>query len=70
MSTINKDQIIDESNGTEAERLEEKNEQEEEDEDLEQLLLPDVHALPLTPPSAVESNFVTYFALGNSLFLI
>ncbi|KAI4316974.1 hypothetical protein L6164_024893 [Bauhinia variegata] len=38
-------------------------EQEDEDQELEKLLLPDVRDLPLTPPSAVESNFVTYFAL-------
>lgn len=41
-----------------------KHEQEQEDEELRLLLLPDVRNLPLTPPSAVESNFVSYFALG------
>ncbi|GLT34407.1 hypothetical protein SLA2020_089250 [Shorea laevis] len=30
--------------------------------ELHKLLLPDVHHLPFTPPSAVESNFVSYFA--------
>ncbi|CAK9143838.1 unnamed protein product [Ilex paraguariensis] len=33
-----------------------------EDEELKRLLLPNVHDLPLTPPSAIQSNFVTYFA--------
>ncbi|RHN52757.1 hypothetical protein MtrunA17_Chr6g0483941 [Medicago truncatula] len=37
----------------------------EEEDDLEKLLLPDVQNLPLIPPSAVETNFVTYFALGG-----
>jgi len=66
MSTVENDKIIDESN-----RSEKKNNEEEED-DLEKLLLPDVENLPLIPPSAVETNFVTYFALGNlihSLFI-
>ncbi|KAA8528777.1 hypothetical protein F0562_036132 [Nyssa sinensis] len=34
----------------------------EEEEELRRLLVPDIRDLPLTPPSAVESNFVTYFA--------
>ncbi|KAJ1376117.1 Single hybrid motif [Sesbania bispinosa] len=59
-SIINKDQIVDESKCSETERQEENN---DEDEELQKLLLPDVQNLPLTPPSAVESNFVTYFAL-------
>ncbi|KAE8690328.1 Single hybrid motif superfamily protein isoform 2 [Hibiscus syriacus] len=33
-----------------------------EDEELHRLLVPDITQLPLTPPSAVESNFVSYFA--------
>lgn len=33
-----------------------------EDEELQRLLVPDVCHLPLTPPSAVDSNFVCYFA--------
>ena len=37
---------------------------EEDEEELHKLLLPDVRDLPLTPPSAVESNFVSYFAPG------
>ncbi|WOG91488.1 hypothetical protein DCAR_0310737 [Daucus carota subsp. sativus] len=34
----------------------------EEEEELKRLLVPDVATLPLNPPSAVQSNFVTYFA--------
>ncbi|KAK1392936.1 Protein Simiate like [Heracleum sosnowskyi] len=34
----------------------------EEEEELKRLLVPDVTTLPLNPPSAVQSNFVTYFA--------
>lgn len=37
----------------------------EEEEELKRLLVPDVATLPLNPPSAVQSNFVTYFAPGN-----
>ncbi|OMO87347.1 Glycine cleavage H-protein [Corchorus capsularis] len=33
-----------------------------EDEELHKLLVPDTSQLPLTPPSAVEFNFVSYFA--------
>jgi len=65
MSTVENDKIIDESNRSETEQEEKKNNEEEDD--LEKLLLPDVENLPLTPPSAVETNFVTYFALGNSI---
>lgn len=50
MSTVENDQIIDESNSSE-------------EDDLEKLLLPDVENFPLIPPSAIETNFVTYFAL-------
>lgn len=39
-------------------------EQGTEDEELRSLLVPDVRDLPLRPPSAVESNFVSYFAPG------
>lgn len=42
---------------------------EEEEEELQRLLLPDVRDLPQTPPSAVQSNFVSYFAPGFLLFL-
>ncbi|XP_010666915.2 uncharacterized protein LOC104884023 isoform X1 [Beta vulgaris subsp. vulgaris] len=34
-----------------------------EEEELKRLLLPDLSNLPLSPPSAVETNFVRYFAL-------
>ncbi|GMJ02739.1 hypothetical protein like AT1G75980 [Hibiscus trionum] len=33
-----------------------------EDKELHKLLVPDITLLPLTPPSAVESNFASYFA--------
>ncbi|GAA0166982.1 hypothetical protein LIER_22017 [Lithospermum erythrorhizon] len=33
-----------------------------EEEELKRLILPSVDKLPLTPPSAIESNFVTYYA--------
>ncbi|KAJ0026116.1 hypothetical protein Pint_09330 [Pistacia integerrima] len=36
--------------------------EEDEEEELRKLLVPNVHDLPLTPPSAVDFNFVTYFA--------
>lgn len=61
MSTINKDHIVDESNRSETKLVEE----EEEEEDLQKLLVPDLQNLPLTPASAVETNFAIYFALGN-----
>ncbi|XP_022975830.1 protein Simiate [Cucurbita maxima] len=32
------------------------------DEELRKLLIPDVRDLPFAPPSAVETNFVSYFA--------
>lgn len=32
--------------------------------ELHELLLPNVNDLPLSPPSAIEFNFVTYFAPG------
>ncbi|CAN0906157.1 Protein Abitram [Linum grandiflorum] len=34
----------------------------EDDQDMRKLLVPDVKDLPSTPPSAVETNFVSYFA--------
>ncbi|CAI9763817.1 unnamed protein product [Fraxinus pennsylvanica] len=34
---------------------------EEEEEELKRLLVPNVEDLPLSPPSAIESNFTTYF---------
>lgn len=38
---------------------------EDEEDGLQRLLLPDARDLPLIPPSAVESNFVSYFAPGS-----
>lgn len=60
MSTTNQDQIVDESNCSKTKEQEEKTEEENE---LQKILVPDVQNLPLTPPSAVESNFATYFAI-------
>ncbi|KAF4359043.1 hypothetical protein G4B88_008526 [Cannabis sativa] len=37
-------------------------EAQEEEEDIYNILLPNVGDLPLTPPSAVQSNFISYFA--------
>ncbi|KAI9200840.1 hypothetical protein LWI28_013918 [Acer negundo] len=37
-------------------------EKEEEEEELRKLLVPPVEDLPLIPPTAVDSNFVAYFA--------
>ncbi|KAE8704216.1 Single hybrid motif superfamily protein isoform 2 [Hibiscus syriacus] len=39
-----------------------------EDEELHKLLVPDITQLPLTPPSAVESNFASYYAPDCVLF--
>ncbi|KAK9162467.1 hypothetical protein Syun_003369 [Stephania yunnanensis] len=36
--------------------------EEEEEEELHRLIIPDPCRLPLFPPSAIESNFTTYFA--------
>jgi hypothetical protein len=36
----------------------------EEEEELHKLLLPDIRDLPTTPPSSVQTNFVSYFAPG------
>ncbi|XP_044475891.1 protein Abitram-like [Mangifera indica] len=38
------------------------NNSETEEEELRRLLVPDIHDLPLTPPSAVDFNFVAYFS--------
>ncbi|XP_022142526.1 protein Simiate [Momordica charantia] len=35
--------------------------EDEQDEELRRLLVPDVRDLPLSPPSAVDTNFVSYF---------
>ena len=32
--------------------------------ELKELLLPNVNHLPISPPSAIEFNFVTYFVPG------
>lgn len=39
-----------------------KSAEQEQGEELQRLLLPDVRDLPLKPPSSIESNFVSYFA--------
>ena len=39
---------------------------EHEQDSLHRILVPDVRDLPLTPPSAIESNFVSYFAPGTT----
>lgn len=39
-----------------------KEEEEDEEEELHKLLLPDIRDLPTTPPSSVQTNFVSYFA--------
>ncbi|CAK7346136.1 unnamed protein product [Dovyalis caffra] len=36
--------------------------EEEDDEELHKLLLPDVRDLPISPPSSIQTNFVSYFA--------
>ena len=46
--------------------LEHEHEQEQEQDSLHRILVPDVRDLPLTPPSAIESNFVSYFAPGTT----
>ncbi|XVF35921.1 hypothetical protein REPUB_Repub19eG0013500 [Reevesia pubescens] len=43
-------------------KQEEEEEEYEEQDDLHKFLVPDITQLPLNPPSAVESNFVSYFA--------
>lgn len=44
--------------------VESKNQGGEEEEELQRLLLPDVQSLPISPLSAIQSNFVSYFAPG------
>lgn len=46
----------------ETKNVQEQKEQEVEDPELHSLLVPNAEDLPLIPPSATESNFVTYFA--------
>ena len=41
-----------------------KEEEEDEEGELHKLLLPDIRNLPITPPSSVQTNFVSYFAPG------
>lgn len=50
-------------NSTEQKKVD--SEGQKEDEEIHSLVVPDISSLPLTPPSAIESNFVTYFAPGN-----
>lgn len=62
---------VDETNNSETEETEKQvqvreKQEDNEEEVLRKLLLPNVHDLPLTPPSAVDSNFVAYFAPGFS----
>ncbi|XP_057490042.1 uncharacterized protein LOC130776032 isoform X1 [Actinidia eriantha] len=52
------------SNSTQQQQQQQKESVEEEE--LKRLLVPDVRDLPLTPSSAVESNFVPYFAPAMS----
>ncbi|KAJ0085975.1 hypothetical protein Patl1_09493 [Pistacia atlantica] len=47
---------------TEEKKVQVGEKEEDEEEELRKLLVPNVHDLPLTPPSAVDFNFVTYFA--------
>lgn len=49
----------------EAKIVKEEAEKEDEEEELRKLLLPNVDELPETPRSAVEANFITYFAPGT-----
>lgn len=53
-----------------AEPLPKSFQEDEQDEELRKLLTPDVRDLPLVPPSAVETNFVSYFAPGTSTVAI
>lgn len=41
-------------------------EKKDDDEELSKVLVPDIRDLPLTPPSALECNFVSYYAPGFS----
>lgn len=43
------------------------NKQEDEDGACRSLLVPDPCSLPPVPPSAVEANFVRYYAVGKIL---
>lgn len=52
---------VDETNNAQ-----EQEEHKVEDPELRRLLVPNPEDLPLTPPSSVEANFVSYFAPGSS----
>ena len=56
-----KDHSVDDTKNLEHEQEQEQQNQKEEEE-LPRILVP--NDLPLTPPSAVQSNFVSYFAPG------
>lgn len=58
-----KDHSVDDTVNLEREQ---EQEQEQEQDSLHRILVPDVRDLPLTPPSAIESNFVSYFAPGTT----
>ncbi|KAK3427517.1 hypothetical protein EUGRSUZ_F03725 [Eucalyptus grandis] len=62
-SSMSADAAAAQSNGSPTELMEVREvDGGDEDKDLRELLMPDVRSLPLVPPSAVESNFVAYFA--------
>lgn len=42
-----------------------KSNEDDSEKQLHELLLPNVNDLPINPTSAIEFNFVTYFAPGN-----
>lgn len=54
----------------ETKNVQEQKEQEVEDPELHRLLVPNAEDLPLIPPSATESNFVSYFAPGSYSIVI
>lgn len=58
-----KDHSVDDTVNLEREQ---EQEHEQEQDSLHRILVPDVRDLPLTPPSAIESNFVSYFAPGTT----
>lgn len=58
-----KDHSVDDTVNLEREQ---EQEQEQEQDSLHRILVPDVRDLPLTPLSAIESNFVSYFAPGTT----
>ncbi|CAA0831067.1 Single hybrid motif superfamily protein [Striga hermonthica] len=65
----NPDSVLQSDSSKLESKIEEKQQEEEqveergeEDEELRRLLLPNAVDLPITPPSAVEANFTTFFA--------